>query len=146
MLRAIWAVRAFSILCVAVGAYAAWVSIAHIRADDAADPWLLPAGAGLGSVALGIAVCLCETSALEISGRVLSRRVGVMALLLLYAFVLLPYGGFLFASAVLVLAVALLYAGKPRIVGIGGLAIVVVIWAVFADVIATPLPEGLWWQ
>jgi hypothetical protein len=146
MLGAIWAVRAFAGLCGGAGFYAAWVSISHILHGDAAGPWLLPAAAGVATLVFAVALCALETNTVTISGKELMRRAGVMGLLLLYGFALLPYFGFLAASAALVLIMALLYAADRLVVGAGGLAIVVVMWAIFAYVIATPLPEGLWWQ
>jgi len=69
-----------------------------------------------------------------------------MALLAAYAFVLLPFLGFLTGSVLLVLTLTMLYASNRVAVAAGGIGIAFAMWALFAYALVEPLPVGLLWR
>ena len=144
-LSAAWAGRALAGLCAAAGLYAATVALNHIRHGDTGGTWLLPLCAGALTVFLSICIAFNSSDA-TIAWRELGHRAAAMALLVAYAFVLLPLLGFLTASILLVLAIATLYASRRLFVGAGGVIMAVGMWALFAYALAEPLPHGLWWR
>jgi hypothetical protein len=142
---ATWAVRLLAALCAAAGLYAVSASLIHIRRVADTGTWLLPLATGALTAVLGICIA-CAAIDSRIPWRLLGPRVTAIALLAAYGFVLLPLLGFLTASVLLVLVVTVLYASNRVLVGAGGLLIAVGMWALFAYVLAEPLPSGLWWQ
>ncbi|HEX3864691.1 MAG TPA: tripartite tricarboxylate transporter TctB family protein [Stellaceae bacterium] len=145
LIGAAWAGRAFAGLCAIAGVYAASVSLAHTLHGEAASAWLLPLAAGALTTLLSLWVAIGGSEA-TIGWRALGHRVGAMALLAAYALLLLPFFGFLTASILLILAIAMFYASNRLFVGAGGLIIAVGMWALFSYVLAEPLPGGLLWR
>ncbi len=142
---ALWADRGFAGLCGIAGLYVASVSLFHIFRGEPGGTWLLPVTTGALTLVLSACVA-CGAGRETIAWHAVARRAAALALLAAYAFVLLPLLGFLAASILLVLAVAMLYATNRLYVGAGGLIIVVGMWALFAYGLAEPLPRGLWWR
>lgn len=142
---AVWGVRLFAGFTAAIGLGAAAAALTNILYTRATGAWLLPLAAGGLTALLGFWVS-CEPADSTIAWRTLGRRVLAMALLVAYAFILLPFFGFLAASMLLVVALATLYASNPLFVAAGGLVIAVGMWALFWYVLAEPLPGGLLWR
>jgi hypothetical protein len=143
--NAAWAGRLFALICAGAGTYVAVVSLAEIRKGHAAAAWLLPLTTG----ALAAVLCGCVVpgfAAVFLSRRSLGRRTLVIVLMILYAFALLPALGFLLASLIFVTIVALVYAPRRLVVGLGGAIVTIALWAVFAYIVAEPLPVGWLWK
>ena len=130
-------------LAAAAGLYAAVVSLIAILQARNTDAWLLPLAAGVGCAVLGLRAAIERVVPITPLS-VLGRSAVAMALLLAYAFVLLPILGFLPAAVLLVLAVTAVFASRRVFVGAGGLIIAVGMWALFAYALSEPLPGGLW--
>ena len=142
---AAWAVRLLAGLSGAAGLYAVSTSLSHILRGERGGTWLLPLTTGALTVLLAALVAMERGQATIVHGA-LARRIAAAALLGIYAFVLLPWLGFLVASSAFVLAIAAFYAPRRLAVGLSGVAIVAGLWALFAFVLAEPLPRGLWWR
>jgi hypothetical protein len=140
-----WAGRLFALLCAGAGAYVAVVSIAGMRDGRDGAPWLLPLATGALAAVLCAAI-LPASSRAFLSRRSIGRRALAIALLILYAFVMLPALGFLPSSLIFAAVVAIVYAPRRLAVGLGGAAVAIVLWAVFAYVVAEPLPVGWLWR
>jgi hypothetical protein len=140
-----WAVRGVAGLCTAAGLCAAAVAISHVTHGDSIGIWLLPLCAGALTALVGVIVA-AERKGSAIAWRVVAWRSAALVLLATYAFVLLPLLGFLTASILLILTVTLIYASNRMFVAVGGFIIAIGMWALFAYVLAEPLPGGLWWR
>jgi hypothetical protein len=137
-----WLARLLPGLVAAAGIYAAIISMIDILRAHNTDAWLLPLATGIVCAVLGL--CAAFERSVPITPLTeLGSGALAMALLLVYAFVLLPILGFLPASVLLVLAVTA-SATRRRFVCAGGMVIAVGMWALFAYVLAEPLPGGLW--
>ena len=140
-----WAGRGFAGLCAAAGVYAASIAILHLRRGEPTGTWLLPLCAGALTALLSACVAFGSSAGVS-AWRDLRRRAAAMAILIAYAFLLLPFLGFLIGSVLLALAIAALYASRPLLVGAGGVILTVGMWALFAYGLAEPLPRGLLWR
>lgn len=138
-----WAARILPGLAAAAGLYAVVVSVINILQARNTDAWLLPLATGAACVVLGVC-SVFERTVPTTPLSELGRSAIAMALLLVYAVVLLPSLGFLPASVLLVLAVTAMFASRRVYVGTGGLVIAIGMWALFAYVLSEPLPGGLW--
>jgi len=140
-----WAARLFALSCAVSGTYVVMVSVDAIRSGRAAASWLLPLATG------GLAAVLCAgvvsaPAARYLSWRSIGERALAVVLLVLYAFLLLPAVGFLLGSLIFVTAVTIVYARRRLAVGLGGGVVTVALWALFAYVVAEPLPGGWLWR
>jgi len=145
LINVVWAIRLFAVSCTLTGAYVVVVSVDAIRNGQAAASWLLPLTSG------GLAAVLCAgvvsaSRARYLSWRSIGERTLAVVLLVLYAFLLLPALGFLLGSLMFVAAVTIVYARRRLAVGLGGAAVAVALWALFAYVVAEPLPGGWLWR
>ncbi|HET8995287.1 MAG TPA: hypothetical protein VFN42_01335 [Acetobacteraceae bacterium] len=139
-----WASRLFALLCACVGTYVASFSVIEMRQGHA-SAWLLPLATGSLVAVLCIAAALTPGPAV-LSPRAIGLRSLAIALLVLYAFVLLPAFGFLLASLIFAAAVAFAYAPRRLFVALGGVVMAVALWALFAYIVAEPLPIGWLWR
>lgn len=140
-----WAGRLFALLCAGAGTYVAIVSIVAIQGGQAAATWLLPLVTG-GLSAVLCAGILPASATAFLSRRSIGMRTLAIVLLILYAFVLLPALGFLLASLLFATVVAIVYAPRRLAVGLGSAIVTVALWALFAYVVAEPLPVGSLWR
>jgi len=145
LINVAWAARLFALLCAVSGIYVVVVSVGAIRGGRSAASWLLPLATG------GLAAVLCAgvvsaSAARYLSWRSIGERTLAVVLLVLYAFLLLPALGFLLGSLIFVAAVTIVYARRRLAVGLGGAAVAVALWALFAYVVAEPLPAGWLWR
>ena len=137
--------RLFALLCTGAGAYVAVISYREIQGGQATAAWLLPLATG--AIAAVLCGCILAASATSfLSRRSISRRMLAVGLLVLYGFVLLPALGFLIASLIFVTVVAIVYASSRLVVGLGGAFVTLALWALFAFVVAEPLPIGWLWR
>ena len=137
------AARCVALVIAALGGFALRQALVHIQ--QASDPgaWLLPLVCGGLCIVLGIVVALTSRETL-LPRRHLGRRGLAILLLLVYAFVLLPWLSFLIGSVLLVLAVAAIAGSDRGFVMAGGIGLAVAIWALFAYVLLQPLPSPSW--
>jgi hypothetical protein len=142
-ISAAWVGRGIAVFFVLAGLYAAWIALAHIQQDIDPGTWLLPLSTGVLSVLLGGGIAVSGSQG-SISWREVGHRGAAIALLLIFAIILLPFLGFLAGSVVLVIAIGGLYATNRVFVVVGGLILAVAMWALFAYVLLQPLPTGLW--
>jgi hypothetical protein len=137
-----WPGRILPSLVAAAGVYAVGVALTYILQAQNTEAWLLPLAAGAATLVLGICVMFEPTAPMPPLPQI-GSRVLAMAMLVVYAFVLLPYLGFLPGSLLLALGVTGCFATRRWLVGAGALLLVVAIWALFAYGLAEPLPGGL---
>jgi hypothetical protein len=145
LINVAWAGRLFVLLCAGAGTYVAIVSVAAIRGGQPGGTWLLPLTTGTLSAVLCAGIIPASVAAF-LSRRDIGLRTLAIGLLLLYAFVLLPALGFLLGSLIFTAVAATLYAPRRLAVGLGGAIVTVALWALFAYVVAEPLPAGWLWR
>jgi hypothetical protein len=139
---AAWAGRILPALVATAGVYAVGVALTYVLQAQNSEAWLLPLAAGSATLVLGVCVMFETTAAMPPLPQI-GSRVLAMAMLVVYAFVLLPYLGFLPGSLLLALGITVCFAARRWFVGTGAVIIVVAIWALFAYGLAEQLPGGL---
>ena len=131
-------------LLTALGATLTGASLSSAGQSKQLGPWLMPAGAGIALFLLGsLSLVLRER---EREPDRVSPKIGAFVILagalLAYTFVL-PYAGFLPATAVLAVVLAAVSTTRPFwVTAAGGVAIVAAVWAAFTMLLNEHLPTG----